>query len=773
LKIVRAGNSLRNNGIYAFGPFQLDAVERVLQRAGQPVPITPKALEVLLALVKRQGHVVQKEDLMREVWPGTFVEPNNLAFNISLLRKALGEDGAPPGYIETIPKRGYRFIANVTELPAGNGNLEAKIPSEATAPGLTGAGRPHASRLPVMPAVLVLVAALVIGAGIWMRGRSRAQTPELQVRQLTTNSAEDEVWHAIISPDGEYLAYADFSGIQVRLIATGESHLLPRPPALSPADAWFPSAWFPDGTRFLATSGHRTTEGQIPSTWIVSVIGGAAALVRENALVQSVSPDGSVIAFTTGSFLTVSRGEIIGPRHENGEIWVMGAHGENARRLVPGYDGTYFGSVRWSPDGKRIAYRRLRLATKTYAEYTLETRELTGGTPSILISNRQSYFYASFSANFGVAEDFCWMPDGRIIYAVREPPPKNRDRNLWQIAVDQKTGRPRGQPRRITNLVGFQMDSLSLTSDGKRLVFETYSVQSHVYVARFLPSGALETPTRLTLDQRYNNVNAWTPDSKAVIFVSDRTGGFSIYKQALDQNVPELIPTGPESVQMVRASPDRRWLLYTTLQNPQSPNQSDSIRLMRVPMAGGTPQLMLEMKTAQANFDCPRSPRTLCVIEEVGYDAKQCTFIGFDPATGAHHELFRIALPGGQEHYWTVSPDGSRLAMTGTDAQGGIEIRSLAGRIERTIQVKGWPTLGSIDWAANGKALFVCNQGLIASPSGPMGATLLRVDFQGHAQPVWETRTGRLTWGITSPDGKYLAIRGAATERNAWMIENF
>jgi eukaryotic-like serine/threonine-protein kinase len=85
---------LGTNGIYQFGPFQLDACERALQRAGQPVLITPKALEVLLVLVRRRGNVVPKEELMREVWPGTFVEPNNLAFNISLLRKALSEDGA-------------------------------------------------------------------------------------------------------------------------------------------------------------------------------------------------------------------------------------------------------------------------------------------------------------------------------------------------------------------------------------------------------------------------------------------------------------------------------------------------------------------------------------------------------------------------------------------------------------------------------------------------------------------------------------------------------
>jgi DNA-binding winged helix-turn-helix (wHTH) protein len=235
-----------SNGVYAFGPFQLDAVERVLHREGRSIPITPKAFEVLLVLVRHSGHVVQKEDLIREVWRGTFIEPNNLAFNISLLLKALGEDGAAPSYVETVPKRGYRFVANVTELPASNGNWKAKIPPEGTAPGVTGSGQPRVSRVRVIAAALVLVA-LVIGAGIWMRGWSRASSPELKVRQLTTNTDDNPVEHPVISPDGKYLAYGDDAGIQVQLIDDGETHLIPRPQSLSSGDAWFPAAWSADG----------------------------------------------------------------------------------------------------------------------------------------------------------------------------------------------------------------------------------------------------------------------------------------------------------------------------------------------------------------------------------------------------------------------------------------------------------------------------------------------------------------------------------------------
>ena len=105
-----------NDGVraYTFGPFVLDTREGALLREGRAVPLTPKAFETLVALVERSGHCLAKDELMRRVWPDSFVEENNLSQNISQLRRALqaeGEDAAR--YIETVPRRGYRFNATV------------------------------------------------------------------------------------------------------------------------------------------------------------------------------------------------------------------------------------------------------------------------------------------------------------------------------------------------------------------------------------------------------------------------------------------------------------------------------------------------------------------------------------------------------------------------------------------------------------------------------------------------------------------------------------
>src|SRR6185503_1988760 len=108
---MRKGQAKR---FYVFGVFRIDVTERVLFREKGPVSLTPKAFDLLLFLVENSGHVLDKEELMKEVWPDSFVEENNLAQNISTLRKVLGAGGAK--LIETVPKRGYRFVADVTEV---------------------------------------------------------------------------------------------------------------------------------------------------------------------------------------------------------------------------------------------------------------------------------------------------------------------------------------------------------------------------------------------------------------------------------------------------------------------------------------------------------------------------------------------------------------------------------------------------------------------------------------------------------------------------------
>lgn len=128
---------------YSFGCFRLEEGERRLLRDGQPVILTPKAFEILLTLVENNGHLVDKEELMKRVWPDSFVEESNLAVNISALRKALDESAGDRSYIETVPTRGYRFVASVTRVEEQSKNaMRPPVTASGTALMSPGAQEP-------------------------------------------------------------------------------------------------------------------------------------------------------------------------------------------------------------------------------------------------------------------------------------------------------------------------------------------------------------------------------------------------------------------------------------------------------------------------------------------------------------------------------------------------------------------------------------------------------------------------------------------------------
>jgi DNA-binding winged helix-turn-helix (wHTH) protein len=103
----------KSRRFFEFGPFRLDPDDRILLREGQRVPLTPRAFDLLLVLVERHGHVVEKDQLMKLVWPDSCVEETNLTHHISILRSTLAGGSNAGPIIETLPKRGYRFIAAV------------------------------------------------------------------------------------------------------------------------------------------------------------------------------------------------------------------------------------------------------------------------------------------------------------------------------------------------------------------------------------------------------------------------------------------------------------------------------------------------------------------------------------------------------------------------------------------------------------------------------------------------------------------------------------
>ncbi|HKG22984.1 MAG TPA: winged helix-turn-helix domain-containing protein [Blastocatellia bacterium] len=144
--------------LYAFGPFRLDAAEKLLLKNEEPVPLTPKAFETLLILVQKNGSLVQKDELIAQLWPDSFVEENSLAQNIYILRKALGEGPGEHAYIETVPRRGYRFIAKVTQPRASAPHSESERGEESASEVGTGSPAVTRRRGRLAPSMLALLA---------------------------------------------------------------------------------------------------------------------------------------------------------------------------------------------------------------------------------------------------------------------------------------------------------------------------------------------------------------------------------------------------------------------------------------------------------------------------------------------------------------------------------------------------------------------------------------------------------------------------------------
>ena len=342
---------------------------------------------------------------------------------------------------------------------------------------------------------------------------------------------------------------------------------------------------------------------------------------------------------------------------------------------------------------------------------------------------------------------------------------------LWEVRVDTKTGKPVSNPRRITNWAETGIVHFTATLDGKQLAVTKATAQAHVYVGDLEGGGRrLKNPRPLTREESVDSPCHWTPDGKAVLFLSNRNRTWGIYKQGLDQTTAQTIVTGPDYKDGAVVSPDGSWILYLSWASPGS-TATNPARIMRVSTSGGAPQLVLEGR----GFDylaCARSPATMCVFSEESPDRKQLIFSAFDPSQDHKgRELARVSLKLPVVAYgWDLSLDGSHLAWSQWDEEvGRIQILPLAGGEVREVNVKGWYGLARMFRAADGKGLFVSSQ--------PHHAyTALYVDLDGRSQVLWQQQyptAGFEGRAIPSPDGRFLAVSAFSTDNNVWLLENF
>jgi eukaryotic-like serine/threonine-protein kinase len=606
------------------------------------------------------------------------------------------------------------------------------------------------------PAMVAGVAALfLVAITIWFANGPQSTVPALKQRQLTGNSSENPVGSAAISPNGKYLAYADRKGIHLGLTETGETQTIPQPEVFRKTYVdWDIKAWLPDSTRFHATA---WVPGERRSIWTVSVLGGTPRKIRDDGIAWSVSPDGAWLAFTTSPGSGGDR-----------EIWLMGPDGEHAHKLYEAGGQDYFERVEWSPDGHRLLYeKQLRAADKI--QESLESRDLQGG-PASIILNTPPYWEKD-----GL-RDFYWMRDGRLIYLIDELDRNRPACNYWEMRVDVETGESSGKPRRLTDWAGFCMDHTGAAADGRRLIFTKFWDQHVVYLADLESRGMrISIPRRLTLSDGEELPIAWMNDSRSLLFESNRNGQWSIFRQALDEDISAhviaSIPGRPElDSDMLRTTPrmsaDGGWVFYPVL--PEKNSSSTVFQLMTAPIAEGTPQLTSAVPLHNMPH-CARSPATLCVIADRAPGSRKLNFKSFDAVQGPGGVVAQIDVRPNDSYSWDLSPDGKLIAVVPGSA-GQIHILSQSGQPpqSRVLNVKDWSNFVRLDWAADGKALF-------ASSVAPQGSVLLRIDLLGNARVLWRQagESDMSTYAVPSPDGRHLAISGYSSNSNVWLMEDF
>jgi DNA-binding winged helix-turn-helix (wHTH) protein/Tol biopolymer transport system component len=761
---------------FRFGQLELDVSEGKLFKRGHSVHLENQPLQILGVLLERPGEVVSREDLHTSLWPqGTYVDfDEGLNTAIKKLRYALGDSAENPTFIETIPRRGYRFVAPVSCVAHAESAPQPANPELAPEVGTGTAAKASASWEILKPQIgpsprlrwrLIALAAaavgLIVSAIFWLaKSRQSSQTmPNLKLQQLTVNSSENSLASGAISPDGKYLAYTDSKGMHIQLVGRDEARTVPQPAVLKSDSAnWeiVPGAWFPDSTRFLANADHAgryascvqnrvARSSRAGSVWIVSVLGGTPHKLRDNANAWSVSPDGAHISFGANSGRLGDR-----------ELWLMGPGGEQAHKLYEVGEKNAICCLHFFADGQRVSY----IASDESGD-TLVARDLRGGVATTLLP-------ASEMKKMG---DTAWLPDGRLIYSdvcIGETVAFDTRCNYWIERLDPLNGKLIEKPRRLTNWAGFWMSNPSASADSRHIAFLKSSGHGSAYLAEFEGGGThLNNSKRFTLEEGGEDaITDWTADSKTVILTLNRGDHYSLYRQSVNADTKEPIVTSQTGglVEEAMVSPDGNWIIAEVWPITGGPE----VNLVRVLITGGLPELIFRAPEGSSSF-CARPPSSLCAIAEETEDRSHMVITALDPVRGLGLELGRFDLDPDYDTnvnnlLWDISPDGTRL-VAARGPEGPIEVRSLAGSSSQIIRPKGFGNMGQLHWTADGNGLLVTN-----TTNG--GSEILYVDLKGNATLLRKCDSDRC-FGFPSPDGRHLAIYDWKGSANMWTMENF
>ena len=561
----------QTQGFYDFAGFKLDLKKNRLMRDDEIISLTPKEFGVLLCLIENAGQVVEKDDLLNAVWTDTFVEEGTLTRNISWLRKKLAaHDENDAKIIETVPKRGYRFLPEITKSKNVSHIIEEQIiqeieieesieiitsPDENEISFFDGKFQeiPKTKQLPAASAkrrfspLWIIPVVLIFAALGFFAYRAFVYEDKSNVilasKIVPFSGLPGREISPSFSPDGKQLVYAWDGGIEngnldiyVKLVGTGEPVRL-----TETGEDEINPVYSPDGKSISFVRNFPTHNEII----LIPALGGAERKVYEQASYASISfsPDGKFIAAAN---LDLSTKDV-------GIFLIDLANGEKTQITKP--ENPYVDlSPRFSPDGANIAFIRyfgsFRREVFVVSSNGGEPRQITFDDVRIYgldwNKDNQKLYFTSFRAV------------GQL--------------NLWQVSAIEKS-EPQLIPTGSKNL-----DSLSVSPDGRTIAFVEQTADENIWEIE--PNSE---PHPLIRSTRADHSPQFSPDGSQIVFASDRTGNYEIWLADSDGRNQKQLTDSNTSAGSPRFSPDGKFIVY----DAQIADGSD---VYIVSVNGGTPR---------------------------------------------------------------------------------------------------------------------------------------------------------------------------------------
>lgn len=709
--------------LYEFGPFRLDTEERALLRDGEPVPLTPKAYETLLLLVERSGRILTKEEMMRAVWPETFVEEANLAHNISVLRKALGESPSEQHYIQTVPRRGYRFVASVRRLDEAQepisenqdplhsvtegaeqaSHSSGEVTAAPPAPGAhqlaheSDAHKPSGARGKrwLILALAGLSVAVIATAIYKFAGQHESpditHAPAPKIVPLTSFAGAETA--PALSPEGERVAYArrtegsDNFDIYVQQIGTGSPFRL----TTDPAHETVPE-WSPDGQKIAfvrAPLKLNLTSQEKYNVYVIPSLGGAERKVGEfaggNWMPVCWTADSKSLAVRD----SISPGEPL-------SIYLLSIESGEKRKITSPPAGSSGDSCpAFSPNGSMLAFVR----GKGGSEMDVHVQPMTpSGEPRRLTFDNTQLW------------DLTWTGDGReIVFGSNRGGSRG---GLWRVPVEG------GEPQPVPG-TGMYSVLPHISRKGDRLAFDQQIYDTNVWRYEVpSPKGHAIAPTKIIASSLQDEAGHYSPDGRKIAFVSNRSGRMEVWVCEADGSGPrQLTSLAGNDTGTPRWSPDSRQVIFESRLDGHADlfvvGEEDARvrRLTTETSNDGAPCWSRDGRTIYFGSNRGGSYQIWKMPAEGG-EARQVTKGGgripLESPDGKHlyytkGSIWRVPVEGGEEvpviedprpfsyGYWAVAEGGIYFATGGVSLQPVIHFFDFAtGRVTEVVKLKVW-----------------------------------------------------------------------------------